>query len=287
MYTYHVWGIRRCGNHAVIGWILKNSGPPYVHFNDIQDPRNPLTPGGVIVSGVPMWRYKRGILRKIRYRFLAPDRSSFAGHDPSLDCRGLAALANLTCRVFSYEDKFLAEVDGVSSVAVPREVSKRVFVLRDPFNLFASLLRSGYFNRKLEELPALYCSHAEEFLRHDGTRVVGINYNDWVQDPAYRIATARSLGFQSDGSAYDSVPFNGGGSSFEGRSFMGKASQMDLFGRWRHMAGDESFRRLIWAPEVHAIAMKIYPTLAREVYGTLSQSLPARMTSTRLHAKSP
>ena len=84
MCTYHVWGIRRSGNHAIIGWILKNRGLPYVHFNDIQDPRDPLTPGGVIVSGVPVWRYKRGVLRKIRYGLLARSRSSFASSGASI-----------------------------------------------------------------------------------------------------------------------------------------------------------------------------------------------------------
>jgi hypothetical protein len=270
IYTYHVWGIRRSGNHAVVGWILKHRGLPYVHFNDIQDPRDPLTPGGIDVSGVPMWKYKRGLLRKIRYRFFARNRSSFAGSDPSLDYRGLAAVPSLACRVFSYEDKLVADTRCASGIALPGESSRSVLLLRDPFNLFASLLRSGYFSRDLDELPAVYLSHAEKFLSRNDAQFVGINYNDWVQDAGYRISIARQLGFGTDGAAYEHVPRNGGGSSFSGRNFTGKAWRMDVFGRWRHMAENEHFLRLISTPQIRAVATRIFPALASEVYGALS-----------------
>ena len=213
MCTYHVWGIRRSGNHAVIGWILENRGSPYVHFNDIQDPRDPLTPGGVHVSGVPMWRYKRGVIRKVRYGIFARDRSMFAGSDPSLDYRGLAAVPGLACRVFSYEDKEPIEARAASSALTAQGVSKTILVLRDPFNLFASLLKAQCFSRRLDELPSVYQRHAEKFLRQEEIGVVGVNYNEWVRHAEVRMTIARKLGFQTDGSAYDHVPHNGGGSS--------------------------------------------------------------------------
>ena len=286
MHTYHAWGIRRCGSHAIIGWILHNIGSPYVHFNDIQDPHDPLTPGGVNVSGVPMWRYKRGLLRKIRYRYLARDRSSFAGADASLDYEGLAAIRNLSCRVFSYEDKFFAAADDTCGGGVAGDVCKSILVLRDPFNLCASLLRSGYFSRGLDELPALYCNHAEAFLRGDRAHVVGLNYNQWVRDRAYRISAARRLGFETDGSPYDSIPANGGGSSFSGQSYSGKASQMNLFGRWHPMVASEEFCRLVCAPQVHEVAMTIFPALASEVYDAIPRRFSQRRgSSARHHAK--
>jgi hypothetical protein len=280
MYTYHVWGIRRSGNHAVIGWILKNRGTPHVHFNDIPDPRNPLAPGGVDVAGLPMWRYKRGLPRKIRHRFFARHHSSFAGSDPSVDYRGLASTPGLACRVFSYEDKLPTQAHGESCVAAPGEVCVSVLLLRDPFNLFASLLKAGVFSRELNELPALYTAYTEQFLRRDETGVVGINYNEWVQNPGYRISTARRLGFETDGSAYDHVPPNGGGSSFSGQSFAGRGSRMDVLGRWRHAATNEDFRRLIRAPQVRSVAVTMFPALAQEVYDTLSSERNVRHTAT-------
>ena len=268
MYTYHVWGIRRTGNHAIIGWILQHVGAPFVHFNDIQDARNPLTPSGVRLAGIPAWRYKRGLLRKIRH-FPARNEASFAGSDPSVDYESLAALPRLSCRVFSYEDQHVMNTEAAPVIAVPGETRKTVLLLRDPFNLFASLLKAGYFEGRLDELPVLYASHAEEFLRQEQTGLIGINYNEWFQDPAYRISVARRLGFETDGSPYDDVPPNGGGSSFSGQAYRGRASRMNVFGRWHHVAGHMQFQRLVETPQVREAAEAIFPVLAREVYGTL------------------
>lgn len=254
MRTYHIWGIRRSGNHAIIGWLLRHVGAPFVHFNDIQDPCNPLTPGGVVVSGVRAWRYKRGLLRQARQFFRSRNEAMFAGSDPSVDYEKLASLPGLACRVFSYEDK------PVSSAR------PGVLVLRDPFNLFASLLKAGYFTRPLEELPATYASHAKEFLRQKETGIVGVNFNEWFQSSDYRVSTARRLGFDTDGAAYDEVPANGGGSSFSGRTHRGQASRMDVLGRWRDSAEHVDFRTLINDPRVRSAAEEIYPELANEVY---------------------
>lgn len=258
MYTYHVWGIRRSGNHAIIGWILEHVGTPFVHFNDVQDVHNPLTPSGVTVSGVPAWRYKRGALRKVVHFFRSRRQARFAGADPSVDYEGLLAIPELACRVFSYEDRPVANVDGV-----------RVLLLRDPFNLFASLLKAGYFEECLDELPEIYAGHAESFQQRKEIGVVGINYNEWFQDTHYRVAVARRLGFQTDGTPYNDVPWNGGGSSFSGQTYSGQASQMDVFGRWRLVAKRADFQRLIAAPRVRAAAEALFPALASEVYGAL------------------
>src|SRR6185369_12562675 len=155
MHTYHVWGIRRSGNHAIIGWILKHVGAPFVHFNDIRDSSNPLTPSGVHVEGIPAWRYKRGLLRKARHYFVARNGARFAGSDPSVDYEGLASLPGLSCRIFSYEDQPVVRTEA-PSIAVSRESRNTVLLLRDPFNLFASLMKAGYFDGRLDELPALY-----------------------------------------------------------------------------------------------------------------------------------
>lgn len=275
MKTYHVWGIRRSGNHAIIGWIREHVGTPYVHFNDIQDPRDPLTPSGVSVSGVPAWRYKRGLLRKLRHYYRSRNQATFAGSDPSVDYEGLIALPGLACRIFSYEDRCVTN-DGALAVGVFGEIRRSVLLLRDPFNLFASLLKAGYFDAQLDALPAIYASHAETFLHQEDAGVIGINYNEWFQNAAYRISVASDLGFDTDGSPYDDVPSNGGGSSFEGRAYRGQASQMDVFGRWRHVAEHPDFRRLIEAPCVRAAAEAIFPELASEVYDRVRPSYPMR-----------
>jgi hypothetical protein len=274
-------GIRRSGNHAIIGWILKHNGTPSIHFNDVQDPRNPLTAGGVSVADVPAWRYKRGVLRKIRHYLRASNQAMFAGSDPSVDYEGLATLPWLRCRVFSYEDRRVTQPDLASKLAMPGEICTTVVVLRDPFNLFASLLRTGWGNVRLEELPAMYVSHAREFLHQEDRGFVGINYNEWFQDASYRISSARRLGFETDGLPHDDVPWNGGGSSFSGQHYRGQASQMDVFGRWRHVADQQQFRRLVEAPQVRAAAEAIFPALSSEVYRTLSDRHPMRFVAGR------
>ena len=270
MQTYQVWGIRRSGNHAIIGWMLQHTGAPFVHFNDIQDPLNPFTPGGVSVMGVPAWRYKRGLLRKIRHYFTSRNKVMFAGSDSTVDYEGLAGIRGLRCRVFSYEDKLIADSDGALASAASGESRRSIVLLRDPFNLFASLLKAGCFSRRLDEFPGIYARHAEAFLRGRETGLIGVNYNEWFQHAHYRISIARRLGFDTDGAPYDDIPSNGGGSSFSGRAYRGKASQMDVSGRWKRALLHPHFQRLVEAPEVRDAAEAIFPLLAREVYQALS-----------------
>lgn len=270
MYTFHVWGVRRSGNHAIIGWILEHVGAPFVHLNDIQDVHNPLTPSGVSVSGIPAWRYKRGLLRKARHFFVSRYQAKFAGADPSVDYEGLISIPGLACRVFSYEDRPLTSVDGTS-----------VLLLRDPFNLFASLLKAGYFDERLDDLPEIYANHAECFRQQwNNPSLVGINYNEWFQDAEYRVSIARQLGFDTDGRPYDDVPWNGGGSSFSGQAYRGHASRMDVLSRWQSVADRADFQRLITEPRVRAAAEAIFPALAEEVYAAVDarrrKAFPAR-----------
>jgi len=269
MFTYDVWGIRRSGNHAIIGWLLNHVGTPFIHFNDIQDPWNPLTPGGVRVAGVPAWQYKRGLLRKARQFFRSRREATFAGSDPSVDYERLATLSGLACRVFSYEDKLVTGSSEALGAAMPGETRKSVLLLRDPFNLFASLLKAGYFSRPLDELPGIYARHAEAFLLQHETGIIGVNYNEWFQNADYRVSTAHRLGFDTNGAPYDEVPPNGGGSSFSGRARRGQASKMNVLSRWRHFAEHAQFARLVSESCVREAAEVLYPELAEAVYRTL------------------
>ncbi|RMH11809.1 MAG: hypothetical protein D6698_15885 [Gammaproteobacteria bacterium] len=136
----------------------------------------------------------------------------------------------------------------------------QLLILRDPYNHFASLKKSGRLEgHGLALYTALWKQYAREFLRPTflPDPVLRINYNQWVVDAEYRIRLAREIGFETDGKAYGKTPGYGGGSSFEGKR---DVSPRGVLERWRVYENDPSFRSIFdddmmrWGEEIFGIS---------------------------------
>lgn len=68
---------------------------------------------------------------------------------------------------------------------------------------------------------------------------------------------ARQLSVDFTDAGVDAVPLCGGGSSFDGRLYHGRASQMAVQDRWRHFADDAGFRRL-FDPQLRELAAALF-----------------------------
>jgi hypothetical protein len=138
-----------------------------------------------------------------------------------------------------------------------------VLLLRDPFNLFASRLKSRKIAVKENDqsMVSAWLNYAKEFLgetHHLKHHKICINYNDWFLNLEYRKQLAESLGLEFSDAGMDEVSRYGGGSSFNRQDLQGKARQMDVLNRWKYFADDPAYRQLFDNPEIFEYSERIF-----------------------------
>lgn len=187
--------------------------------------------------------------------------------------------------VYSFEN---FDLEGFEPLRVGEHFGKIVFVMRDPFNwLASSLMKKGKLNKpekpftpsqnKVRYPPyfgatksriAMYKQYIDQIYGlYDylgGRDFHIIRYNDWFADHQYRSAIAQDIGFVNQDFGLDYVSPRGSGSSFDGRKYRGRGSQMDVLSRWKVFADDERFCRLM-DRELVEIAEEYFPNIYQEV----------------------
>jgi hypothetical protein len=144
-----------------------------------------------------------------------------------------------------------------------------VLVLRDAFNLFASLLRWSRGTRhqpdsaRVQDLVEIWKEYAREYLGEtDCVRAkTRINYNLWATDGKYRERLAESLGFEFTCGGTGSVPKIGPvvwGDTFDGIELDGRAEEMKITERWKFYAADPFYRSLFNDSELVGLSEKIF-----------------------------
>ncbi len=216
-----VHGMKRSGNHAIIQWMLAQG--EFKFYNNI-------IPVGAILRGdrtlpepldFAAWRAER----------VTPEQSicaSLEDHPPSV--RPFAEL--------------------------PADVTQ-VLILRDPENFFASRIRkagkAAHPAYPSEPGPLLtrviegWKAHAREFLGVTAylPNRVGIYFNAWFSDAAYRQEISARLGLDFSDAAYAQVSDVGGGSSFDRTAFDGENRRMKVLERKSQLSESEA-RFLAW-----------------------------------------
>lgn len=272
---YRVLGLRRSGNHAIISWIVRNFDGVVVHCNDIAPAASPGVPAdpfaayaNIDLRGVSYWRYKKKLLGLAKYSLQRPEMISFVNQDPLVDKEALRRIPHRDVLVLSYENQDVAHVFSHAfeerRVALAGESHRRyaVLILRDPYNLFASMLRGGYMHDgNSREIVRLWKEHARSFLAGavpEGPPCTMINYNRWCTDRTYRRNLHARLELPGTYFDHEQVPPTGGGSSFSGTRFDQRASQMKVLERWRHYANDEAFVGLFDDAELVALSNELF-----------------------------
>ncbi|MDY7004753.1 MAG: hypothetical protein SWX82_12555 [Cyanobacteriota bacterium] len=229
-----VLGMRRTGNHAIINWIQNQHTGKVEFWNDLKVDRN-------------VYRQNYENLRE-NYPFVKKD-----------------------CFIRNYEDYTLQEItnwifESKHDLYFGKSGTKYdVLIIRDPFNLFASRLKKRLQmekNNQLTEnykfdflsvrdphqtLADLWINYAKEYLGETNYlkhNKICINYNQWFADVEYRRQIADKLQMEFSDTGIDKVTSFGGGSSFEGKQFDGKATSMDVLNRWQKVADNPRYREL-------------------------------------------
>ncbi len=253
----HFIGLKRSGNHAVIDWIRQNAYPQAEHVvfhNCVYSPLS-VIPKNLSVEDVKM---------------------------PS---------ARRTAMILSYEDTHLGELAGLpvyseSDVLLPGARTKKILLIRDPWNCFASRLRriqgleaahidapKSIQRTSWETAVHLWKQYAREFIG-ETTQLTGdvvrVDYNRWAGSKRYRDALlARHFDVDENHDiGIEYVPNKGGGSSFDRLTMDGRASRMRVFDRWRVYAEQSEYVQL-FDEEVVDLSEKLYPRLTKRVTHTL------------------
>ncbi len=227
-----VFGIKRCGNHAIIEHLLghlANSIPSYamtyprhfrIHLNNTSTLpakllANPLYGSTQIIS----WENRYEVLESPEYFW------------PKLPTR-------------------------------PNVHQRPIVVLRDPYNWFASLRRKRREWRELEEdYISLWIAYARQFFIEKVDGVFSCNFNKWFVNSDYRRELSLFIGENPTETGVNRV--RSIGSSFDGRKYDGRASEMKVLERWKSLTRED------WAilnryPEISELSKEIFNFLPEQ-----------------------
>lgn len=228
MLVINFFGLKRSGNHAVINWIIANSGiEGAVHMNNVFD-----------LSESPPKIINQSQIKK-----------ELSGNTKLL--------------VLSYEDVSLN--DGIIEVPAYKFSENHKFVnvilLRDFYNFLASRIgilesikKAGVRNPiqkvSLEEVKNLWKQYAKEYQGKTNfiKESLSVSYNDWYKSKDYRDELLRDLfGVNSINKDKDlnKVSDHGRGSSFDGLTYDGRANEMKVLERWKVYQEKPIFQNLI------------------------------------------
>ena len=219
-YEVHIYGISRSGIHAICNWVMENCN---------------IT----------------NLFRKCPQSEIEEKRLS----------------ANDSI-CFTSENKDLSKTEFVEST--DRKYLFNILVIRDPFNHFASVIKSNRYimpkTKKMRNLdiykraneyaetkshPIIdllkiwtdYANEADGNTNYIQNKIV-ISYNDWFLNESYRKKISQRLHANSFNKGMNFVSVCGGGSSFDGKKYNGKGSEMDVLNRWKHYQNEEWFVEL-------------------------------------------
>jgi hypothetical protein len=267
-----LFGLRRSGNHALLSWSVSTIKGRVLHLNDITCER-PYQ----CFFRAHGYGFRRRELRRARLsssplavadRYLPGALLGRRTEHQALSYKNLNPMAPRVPKdalLLSYEDWEL-DHPRIPGLLRPSERARaagtpsfRLLLLRDPYNLFASLLHSGRMNRDNNDYYVrVWKQYAREYLRRTnllGPDLVRVSYNEWRESENYRGELCRRLGIPDNRGVYRHVPHAGGGSSFDGE--VDDATTLRTDERWRHFAGEERYRRL-FDGEVRDLAAEIF-----------------------------
>ncbi|MEX0649293.1 MAG: hypothetical protein WEA56_00115 [Balneolaceae bacterium] len=247
-------GMSRSGNHAIINWVIHQLNGMYCFLNCAEPKQNPfvtarpLNEGGLTYkTNIPSFDLQR------------EQKGEFSEKDYLL---------------YSYEDCFLGPLShrdfrkNRDRWIGKTSVGKNLLILRDPFNLFASRIKSnlllGHYTHGTKPISPLtlkriYKQHAAEFLgeRNYLKNKVPVSFNSWASDTGYRKKLTEQLGIPFSDKGFEKVSKVAGGSSFDGMKHSGNANRMNLHSRWKEFSAEEKYWNL-FDDELIELTRKIF-----------------------------
>ena len=248
-----VFGIRRCGQHAVISWILRNCGQAdTVFLNSCTMGRSAIrTCGRAEINDAPVragWPLKKRLEAELGDRMAPFVLVSYeAGYPPDRYAEGTLTGG------FGNGD-FDAEVLVTRSFVNWLPSFIRLMRLMNPTSAPEAL---KFSNGIVFEMMR----YRDHLIKSAASGHVLVSYDDWFYDAGYRRAKLEVLGLPLLDNSHGTVQVYGGGSSFSRHSL--PAAALEIGTRWKTMREDpyvKQFLRLAAADASFMAALeKSYP----------------------------
>ena len=132
-----------------------------------------------------------------------------------------------------------------------------ILIVRDPYNWLASWISHTHFN--IENLER----DVDVYIENLSSGFSMISFNDWFSHRDYRDSLGQQLGIVNTDASISGVTSFGKGSSFDKKSFDGKAQEMKVLQRWDRMAENKTYRDVIknYDAEFRDICRKYFPDI--------------------------
>jgi hypothetical protein len=181
------------------------------------------------------------------------------------------------CLILSFEDYKLNDhnhlniFDKYQSTYVGASDRRlNIVILRDAYNLFASLMNSEFMDSKNH---SKYVNLFKEYARiHLGIfpkfsdPIICINYNKWSTDNNYRIETAHKIGFYTSGDPCLDVSSMGGGSSFDKLTARTDPKKLlNTLNRWQTYIHNPLYFSLFEDEELKTLSNKIFGNISEKI----------------------
>lgn len=231
-----VIGLRRSGNHGIIIWLRRHYAEKIWHLNNVSPAKNPYRQ---LLEHYPdkekLRQEAQGIFSRkkcLKYNF----------RNYILD-----SIINSQCEI--NHDLYLGK----------SEVRYDLLILRDPYNMFASICKgqnqssknnnySTTYPHNQKTIGELWLDYAKEFLGETNYlphKKVIVNYNQWLCNVNYRQNISKNLGLDFCDAGFNVVKNYGGGSSFDGINFNSQAIKMNLLNRWQKFKDNDSYKKML------------------------------------------
>jgi len=215
MRVLRVHGLCRSGNHAVIGWLVHKFDGGVVHKNNI---------------------------------IFNPKKKMFR---PTEQPRRYKKAKPVEAQITSFEDYDIEKYFGEYEKHLPDIPHTNVFIVRDPFNLFASREKKAQeanhrrlkVDQNVVRLWKLACREAFGETNLTNNKVV-VNFNDWVTSREYRDNVSLELNLSVDNDNVGVMSKDGNGSSFDKFKYRNNPQEMKLLERWKHFENNAAFLAL-------------------------------------------
>ena len=231
--TLRAFGMRRSGNHAIIGWLQRNAPQGRALFlNDCRRRQHPMEAfASVQANGQKVSRRRaRGNLPKI-------------GRE----------LGDGALLLISYEDVSpLHNLPGkpISGDFNQSLISRNILIYRSFLNWAASMTKKLETNKTFSIVRRMSVLLRSVDLYGDLLSCVRkdqdtqpICYDDWAANPDYRADTLQKLGLEQRDNSLGDIPSFGGGSSFQKDT--DDSAQLTTDQRWRQMLGDPLYQHIL------------------------------------------
>ena len=229
---------KRSGQHAIIFWIISQVKGPVCYINNL--------------FSVEKYK-KKEILKKIShgYKYGSEKWYFYNMNADQVKKENLFSIKNKELFISNVEEQKIKNIiKRIENLSIyTKGNSEEIFnvlILRDPYNLLASKLKR---RRRIRYNSILnWINYAKEYLditSYLGKNKIIINYNKWVVNKEYRKKILLQLGLDSENIDFTNIPTFGGGSSFSGTKYDGKADRMDVFKRWESFKNNKQYLSMV------------------------------------------